>query len=152
MRTKWIGCVVVLILALGSQASLLGQAVTGTLLGTVLDSTGAAVPNANVTLTNDADDIKHEWWNSIENAVRDDCNNYAKTAPPTIANGRVYLASFGTRNAGSAQLCVYGLLPDGGAPLAPSTLNATAGDGQVQPNYFVFIQVVSPGREQQEGK
>jgi hypothetical protein len=28
----------------------LAQAVTGTLLGTVLDSTGAAVPNATVTL------------------------------------------------------------------------------------------------------
>jgi hypothetical protein len=32
-------------------------------------------------------------------------------APPTIANGRVYLASFGTENVGTGQLCVYGLLP-----------------------------------------
>jgi hypothetical protein len=59
MRTKLIGCVVVLILALGSQASLLGQAVTGTLLGTVLDSTGAAVPNANVTLTNEGTGVSN---------------------------------------------------------------------------------------------
>jgi hypothetical protein len=79
----------------------------------------------------DADDIKHELWNSLENAARDDCNNYAKTAPPTIANGRVYLASFGTRNTGSGQLCVYGLLADGSAPSPPSSLNAFGGDGQV---------------------
>jgi hypothetical protein len=79
----------------------------------------------------DADDIKHELWNSLQNEARDDCNNYAKTAPPTVANGRVYLASFGTRNTGSGQLCVYGLLPDGAAPLPPATVNASAGDGQV---------------------
>jgi hypothetical protein len=79
----------------------------------------------------DADDIKHELWNSLENAARDDCNNYAKTAPPTIANGRVYLGSFGTRNTGSGQLCVYGLLPDGAAPSPPSSVNASIGDGQV---------------------
>ena len=32
-------------------------------------------------------------------------------APPTVANGKVYLASFGTQNVGTGQLCVYGLLP-----------------------------------------
>jgi hypothetical protein len=79
----------------------------------------------------DADDIMHELWNSLENPSRDDCDNYAKTAPPTIANGKVYLASFGTRNTGSGQLCVYGLLPDGPAPLTPSAMNVSAGDRQV---------------------
>ena len=79
----------------------------------------------------DADDIAHELWNSLQNPTRDDCNNYAKTAAPTIANGKVFLASFGTRNAGSGQLCVYGLLPHGPAPLPPSTVNVAAGDGQV---------------------
>jgi hypothetical protein len=79
----------------------------------------------------DADDITHELWNSLENPARDDCNNYAKTAPPTIANGKVYLASFGTRDTGSGQLCVYGVLPDGPAPLPPSAVNVSAGDGQV---------------------
>jgi hypothetical protein len=59
----------------------------------------------------DADDVTHELWNSLQNPGRDNCNNYSKMAPPTIANGRVYLASFGTANVGAGQLCVYGLLP-----------------------------------------
>jgi hypothetical protein len=44
-----------------------------------------------------------ELWNSRQNAARDDCGNFAKFSYPTVANGRVYLASF------SGQLCVYGL-------------------------------------------
>ena len=53
MRTKLIGCAQFLILALVMQVNLLGQVVTGTLLGTVLDPTGAVVPNASVTITNE---------------------------------------------------------------------------------------------------
>lgn len=62
----------------------------------------------------DADDAGAELWNSLENPARDNCNNYAKFAAPTVANGKVYLASFGTQNTASGQLCVYGLLS--GAP------------------------------------
>jgi hypothetical protein len=79
----------------------------------------------------DADDITHELWNSLQQPTRDDCNNYAKTAPPTIANGKVYLASLGMQNAGTGQICVYGLLPEGSAPLPPSSVHGSAGDGQV---------------------
>jgi hypothetical protein len=79
----------------------------------------------------DADDITHELWNSVQNPARDDCNNYSKTAAPTVANGKVYLASFGTQNTGSGQLCVYGLLADGPTPSAPSSVHVSAGDGQV---------------------
>ena len=57
MGTKLRGCAGFLILALVIEASLLGQAVTGTLLGTVLDPTGAVVPNASVTLTNEGTGI-----------------------------------------------------------------------------------------------
>ncbi len=59
----------------------------------------------------DADDIRHELWNSLQIPQRDDCGEYSKMAPPTIANGRVYLSSFGTENVGTGQFCVYGLLP-----------------------------------------
>jgi hypothetical protein len=46
-------------------------------------------------------------------------------APPTVANGRVYLASFGTENVGTGQLCVYGLLSDGPPPDAPVNVHAS---------------------------
>ena len=72
----------------------------------------------------DADDINHELWNSLQNPGRDDCNNYSKMAPPTIANGKVYLASFGTENVGTGQFCVYGLLPSGPPPDAPANVRA----------------------------
>ncbi len=68
-----------------------------------------------------ADDITHELWNSLEIPARDDCGNFSKMAPPTIANGKVYLPSFGTANTGSGQLCVYGLLPSAMAAAVPGT-------------------------------
>jgi hypothetical protein len=52
-----------------------------------------------------------EIWNNRQNSSRDDCNNYAKFTPPTIVNGKVYLASFGTASTKSGQVCVYGILP-----------------------------------------
>ncbi len=59
-----------------------------------------------------------ELWNNQQNTARDDCDNYAKFAAPTVANGLVYLASFGTAQTKSGELCAYGLLaptliPDG---------------------------------------
>jgi hypothetical protein len=79
----------------------------------------------------DADNIEHELWNSLDDLGRDDCGNYSKMAPPTIANGKVYLASFGTENIGTGQFCVYGLLPDGSAPAAPAGLRAEVRDGVI---------------------
>ena len=79
----------------------------------------------------DADDIRHELWNSLQMPARDDCGEYSKMAPPTIANGRVYLASFGTENVGTGQFCVYGLLPAKGAalPASPSGAKVELRDG-----------------------
>jgi hypothetical protein len=59
-----------------------------------------------------------ELWNNQQNTSRDDCDNYAKFAAPTVANGRVYLPSFGTAQTKSGELCAYGLLPTG-ATLIP---------------------------------
>ena len=51
----------------------------------------------------DAADVSHELWNSTQNAARDGVGKFAKFNPPTVANGKVYLATF------SNQLLVYGL-------------------------------------------
>jgi len=80
----------------------------------------------------EANDIQHELWNSLQNASRDDCGEYSKMAPPTIANGRVYLATFGTENVGTGQMCVYGLLPAAGAQITAPVAQASLANGAVR--------------------
>ncbi|HEY2978588.1 MAG TPA: IPT/TIG domain-containing protein, partial [Burkholderiaceae bacterium] len=53
----------------------------------------------------DASNLGVELWNSRLNPIRDDIGNFAKFVPLTIANGKVYAATF------SNQLVVYGLNP-----------------------------------------
>jgi hypothetical protein len=83
--------------------------------GTVADSgiVWATVPYNGDAHTNtvagivrafDASDLSVELWNSRQNPARDDVGHFAKFTPPTIANGKVYVATF------SDQLVVYGLL------------------------------------------
>jgi uncharacterized repeat protein (TIGR03806 family) len=50
-----------------------------------------------------AENVNQELWNSEQNSARDRVGNFAKFVPPTVANGKVYLATF------SGQLNVYGL-------------------------------------------
>jgi Divergent InlB B-repeat domain/PQQ-like domain len=57
-----------------------------------------------------ADDLAKELWNSGLNAARDDSGNWPKFSPPTVVNGRVYMASFPADGVSSVPLNVYGLL------------------------------------------
>lgn len=66
----------------------------------------------------DATNLTTPLWTSVQNASRDDVGNCAKFAPPTVANGRVYLGTF------SKQLDVYGLLA---LPTSLSPSSATVG-------------------------
>lgn len=59
----------------------------------------------------DANDITHELWNSNLAPARDTPGRISKNAPPTVVNGKVYLASFGALPSGTGALYVYGLLP-----------------------------------------
>jgi hypothetical protein len=78
----------------------------------------------------DANNIATELWNNQQNAGRDTCNNFAKNGYATIANGKVYLGSFGAADAGAGQVCVYGLLPTNcTVPTAASGLTATGISG-----------------------
>lgn len=52
----------------------------------------------------DAQDVGRELWNSDQAGARDSAGSFSKFSPPTVANGKVYLATF------SNQLKVYGLL------------------------------------------
>jgi hypothetical protein len=51
----------------------------------------------------DANDVTYELWDNLQNGAQDGAGNFAKFAPPTIANGHVYLPTF------SNQVVVYGL-------------------------------------------
>ena len=92
----------------------------------------------------EGDDIRHELWNSLELPARDDCGEYSKMAPPTIANGHVYLASFGTENIGTGQFCVYGLLPAKGAAKLPTP---TGGHAEMANHVLTLSWNAVPGAE-----
>jgi hypothetical protein len=53
----------------------------------------------------DANNLTAELWDSTMNLPRDDMGLWPKYSPPTVVNGKVYMASF------SNLLNVYGLLP-----------------------------------------
>ena len=53
----------------------------------------------------DANNLTTELWNSTLNSTRDNMGLWPKYSPPTVVNGKVYMASF------SNVLNVYGLLP-----------------------------------------
>jgi PKD repeat protein len=57
-----------------------------------------------------AQNVTNELWNSEQLTARDAVGNFAKFVPPTVANGKVYLATF------SSRLNVYGLLQSASAP------------------------------------
>ena len=62
----------------------------------------------------DARNVLNELWDSEMLSSRDTIGNFAKFVPPTIANGKVYMATF------SGRLNVYGLFP----PVAVSVQTA----------------------------
>jgi outer membrane protein assembly factor BamB len=53
----------------------------------------------------DATNVSKELWDSGQNVTRDAYGNFAKFCPPTVANGKVYVAT------DSLQVCAYGLNP-----------------------------------------
>jgi hypothetical protein len=65
------------------------------------DALHAVVPG--ILRVFDAADITRELWNSERNPAQDNSGLFAKYAPPTVADGRVFLATFSNR------LDVYGL-------------------------------------------
>jgi hypothetical protein len=67
----------------------------------------------------DAANVGVELWNSTQNA-NDAPGNLAKFTSPTVANGRVYVATF------SNALCVYGELPNVAALDAPTGLTVSS--------------------------
>ena len=78
----------------------------------------------------DASDVSRELWNSNQIPGRDSVDRFAKFVCPTVANGKVYLATFANK------LDVYGLLPApiGNGVVADNAKGATNVDFEVYPN------------------
>jgi hypothetical protein len=92
------------ILTLSANGTMPG---TGILWATVATS-GDAInnpPAPGALYAFDADNVATQLWNSNLNAARDALGNFGKYVPPTVYEGRVYVATQ------SNQVVVYGLLP-----------------------------------------
>jgi hypothetical protein len=81
----------------------------------------------------DADNVGHELWNSQQNPARDGVGDFAKFNPPTIANGRVYLATF------SNQLLTYGIMAQ--PVILTQPMSQTVASGQT-----VILSIVVSGQ------
>ena len=77
-------------------------------------------------------DLSKELWNSDRNAARDSLGTLGKFAAPTVANGKVYVATF------SGSLMVYGLLSQ--TALIGQIVNAASGlGGPIAPGEMIAI-------------
>jgi hypothetical protein len=79
------------ILSLSADGSTAGSGILWASLPLRGDALNNLVPG--VLRAFDASDLTRELWHSAEAPSRDDPGYFAKFAPPTIANGKVYLAS-----------------------------------------------------------
>src|SRR5208282_4513201 len=80
----------------------------------------------------DAGNLTNELWDSQQNSSRDGVATFAKYAPPTVANGKVYVPTF------SNQLLVYGLLSslDFSVTAAPSSQSVVVGSSA---SYILYV-------------
>jgi uncharacterized protein (TIGR03437 family) len=85
----------------------------------------------------DATNLANELWNSDQNSSRDAPGLFTKFAPPTVANGRVYLPTL------SNAVVVYGTLTPAvtsGSPVISAVVNSASYlEGAVSPGELVTI-------------
>lgn len=91
------------ILALSANGTNAGSGIIWASLNTTSDANQATV--AGTLHAYSALNVTNELWNSDMISSRDKIGNFAKFVAPTVANGKVYMATF------SNGLNVYGLLP-----------------------------------------
>ena len=104
----------------GMPGGMLSLSASGSTAGTgilwaTLSRAGDAnhTPQPGILRAYDAANVTRELWNSQQNAARDTLGNFAKFTPPTVANGKVFVASL------SNKLVVYGLIGPAAGNLAP---------------------------------
>jgi hypothetical protein len=105
------------ILALSANGTNVGSGIVWAAVNTVSDANQAVVPGTLHAYN--AANVATELWNSDMLSSRDSLGNFAKFVAPTVANGKVYMATFSNR------LNVYGLLPQ------PTLSVSSAGNGNL---------------------
>lgn len=110
----------------GMPGAMLSLSASGSATGTgILWATLSRSGDANHTSqpgilrAYDAGNVTRELWNSQQNATRDSLGLFSKFSPPTVADGKVFVATL------SNKLVVYGLIGPSAGNLAP-VVNAGA--------------------------
>jgi hypothetical protein len=80
------------VLALSANGSTPGTGIVWASVPTSQDAGGGVV--AGTLRAFDANDLTVELWDSNQNSARDSLGNWAKFNPPTVVNGKVYMATF----------------------------------------------------------
>ncbi|PWT79796.1 MAG: hypothetical protein C5B58_12870, partial [Acidobacteria bacterium] len=93
-------------MSISSNGTAAGSGILWATYATTADD-GSGLPKPGILLALDAANVTHELWDSNQNQPRDYSGSWAKWTPPTIANGKVYVATFDNI------LNVYGLLTSG---------------------------------------
>ncbi len=96
-------------MSLSANGTTAGSAIIWAAYSASGDSDG--YPHPGILHAFDAADLTKDLWNSGLNSSRDDAGSWAKWSAPTIANGKVYLATF------DGAFNVFGLLSPGGGSL-----------------------------------
>jgi hypothetical protein len=130
------------ILALSANGQ---QAGTGVLWATVATSGNVYndATDPGVLYAYNATDLTAPIWSSVMNSAHDNYGSFAKFVPPTVANGKVYVATF------SGQVAVYGLLASGSAPVSVNlsaaadvlgieTVGTAVGDGGLDSQGYAY--------------
>jgi hypothetical protein len=105
------------ILALSANGTNAGSGIVWASHNLVGDANQAVQPG--ILRAYNAQNVATELWNSEQLSARDSVGNLAKFVPPTVANGKVYMATF------SNKLNVYGLLPRPPLTVASTRTNVT---------------------------
>ena len=111
-------------LSISSNGSQLGSGI----VWAVAVSSAEQPPVPGVLRAFDASDLSVELWDSNMNSAQDSLGLFAKFCPPTIAGGKVYVATF------SGQLSVYGLLPSCDVSLSQSQQSVASAGGAGEVN------------------
>ena len=97
----------------------------------------------------DALDLSNELWNSDLAGSRDTLGEFAKFAPPTVANGLVYVPTF------SNSVGIYGILGSGSQPSTGTISTIVNGasflHGPISPGEIVTIFGANMGPTEQAG-